>query len=69
MPENKEIGGGEGHEGPLERKDDREFCAHRHGRAALSGPKSEDGSAEPGRNLPKRPENQPFPLIQADRHR
>ncbi|OOO46596.1 hypothetical protein BS630_23400 [Rhizobium laguerreae] len=40
MPENKEIGGGEGHEGPLERKDDGEFCAHRQGRAALSGPRA-----------------------------
>lgn len=47
MPENREIGGGEGHKSPLERKNDGEFYAHRQGRAALNGLKSEDCSAEP----------------------
>jgi hypothetical protein len=67
-PENKEIGGGESHESPLERKDDGEFCAYRQGRAAVSGLQSSDRSAEPRRNLPKRPENWAFPVIQGDRH-
>lgn len=67
MPENKEIGEGEGHKSLFERKDDGELCAHRPGRVALSGPKSEDGSAEPSRNLPRRPESQAFPVIQGDR--
>ncbi|API55169.1 hypothetical protein BMW22_26645 (plasmid) [Rhizobium leguminosarum] len=66
MPENKEIGGGEGHESPLEREDHGEFYAHRQGRAALNGLKSEDCSAEPRRNLRKRPENQAFPVVQDD---
>lgn len=58
--ENKEIEGGEGHESPFERKEDGEFCAHRQGRAALSGLKSEDGSAEPRRNLPEKPKTGRF---------
>jgi len=34
----------------------------------VSGLQSRDCSAEPRRNLLKRPENQAFPVIQADRH-
>ncbi|CAK11628.1 hypothetical protein pRL70100 (plasmid) [Rhizobium johnstonii 3841] len=63
MPENKEIGGGEGQENPFECKDDGEFCAHRQGRAALSGLQSRDVSPEPSRNLLERPENKAFPVI------
>ncbi|OWK24744.1 hypothetical protein AJ87_18545 [Rhizobium yanglingense] len=65
MPENKEIGGGEGPQSRFTRKDDGEFCAHRHERAAASGLQSRDRSTEPGRNLLERPENQAFPVIQA----
>lgn len=68
MPENKEIGGRDGHEGPFARKDNEELWAHRQGRAALSGLQSRDVSADPRRNLLKRPENQAFPVIQVDRH-
>ncbi|SEI22360.1 hypothetical protein SAMN05216228_11115 [Rhizobium tibeticum] len=46
-----------------------ESAAHRQGRVARRGLQSRDGSAEPRQDLPKKPENRTFPVIQDDRHR
>lgn len=68
MGENKEFGGGAGHGNAFTRRDDRELCAHRQKRAAVSGLQSRNLSKEPSRNLLRRPESRSFPVIPSDRH-
>ena len=69
MAENKEFGGGEGLRSATRAGDRRVSAFTREETGAHGGFHGGSYSTDPGRNLPKRPENQGFPVIQGDRQR